>query len=210
VRWLRGSGGCAVKLGAGGVAVSASDLPWRKLATVSPPAGTRTSTTAKRSSPSPWATARCTAHGRQPRVGKPPRPGYHTRQFAAAAFSNALPWLAQRVHAPGVRAWGLCANGSAEIRLNNSARQPECAGRLKNLSIPLPNFDEIVWLRPTSRMPRGAIKQGNGCRIGESKCIGTPNIGGAAPINHGVASYLNWRGSRAAPTMHRSRQTRHI
>src|ERR1700741_5327976 len=30
-------------------------------------------------------------------------PGYHTWQFAATAFSNALPWLAQRVHTPGVQ-----------------------------------------------------------------------------------------------------------
>lgn len=29
-------------------------------------------------------------------------PGYHTWQFAARAFANALPWLAQRVHTPGV------------------------------------------------------------------------------------------------------------
>nr|WP_273736368.1 alpha/beta hydrolase-fold protein [Mycolicibacterium septicum] len=29
-------------------------------------------------------------------------PGYHTWQFAATAFANALPWLAQRVHVPGV------------------------------------------------------------------------------------------------------------
>ncbi len=29
-------------------------------------------------------------------------PGYHTWQFAARAFTNALPWLAQRVHTPGV------------------------------------------------------------------------------------------------------------
>jgi S-formylglutathione hydrolase FrmB len=28
-------------------------------------------------------------------------PGYHTWQFAAKAFSNALPWLAGRVHTPG-------------------------------------------------------------------------------------------------------------
>jgi S-formylglutathione hydrolase FrmB len=28
-------------------------------------------------------------------------PGYHTWQFAAQAFSNALPWMAQRVHTPG-------------------------------------------------------------------------------------------------------------
>jgi S-formylglutathione hydrolase FrmB len=27
--------------------------------------------------------------------------GYHTWQFAALAFSNAMPWLAQRVHTPG-------------------------------------------------------------------------------------------------------------
>ena len=31
-------------------------------------------------------------------------PGYHTWQFAAKAFSNALPWLAQRVHTPNVNA----------------------------------------------------------------------------------------------------------
>ena len=31
-------------------------------------------------------------------------PGYHTWQFAAKAFSNALPWLAQRVHTPGLPA----------------------------------------------------------------------------------------------------------
>jgi S-formylglutathione hydrolase FrmB len=30
-------------------------------------------------------------------------PGYHTWQFAAKAFSNALPWLAQRVHTPGAQ-----------------------------------------------------------------------------------------------------------
>jgi S-formylglutathione hydrolase FrmB len=30
-------------------------------------------------------------------------PGYHTWQFAAKAFANALPWMAQRVHTPGVR-----------------------------------------------------------------------------------------------------------
>jgi S-formylglutathione hydrolase FrmB len=29
-------------------------------------------------------------------------PGYHTWQFGAQAFSNAVPWLAQRVHTPGV------------------------------------------------------------------------------------------------------------
>ncbi|MFN6551139.1 hypothetical protein ACP6C7_21015 [Mycolicibacterium septicum] len=29
-------------------------------------------------------------------------PGYHTWQFAAAAFAYALPWLGQRVHVPGV------------------------------------------------------------------------------------------------------------
>ncbi|HTH91616.1 MAG TPA: hypothetical protein VMB28_41805, partial [Mycobacterium sp.] len=29
-------------------------------------------------------------------------PGYHTWQFAARAFSNDLPWLAERVHTPGV------------------------------------------------------------------------------------------------------------
>jgi S-formylglutathione hydrolase FrmB len=29
-------------------------------------------------------------------------PGYHTWQFAAKAFANAMPWLAQRVHTPGV------------------------------------------------------------------------------------------------------------
>jgi S-formylglutathione hydrolase FrmB len=28
-------------------------------------------------------------------------PGYHTWQFAAQAFANALPWIAQRVHTPG-------------------------------------------------------------------------------------------------------------
>ena len=27
-------------------------------------------------------------------------PGYHTWQFAARAFSDALPWIAQRVHTP--------------------------------------------------------------------------------------------------------------
>jgi S-formylglutathione hydrolase FrmB len=31
-------------------------------------------------------------------------PGYHTWQFAAKAFSNAIPWLARRVHTPGVPA----------------------------------------------------------------------------------------------------------
>jgi S-formylglutathione hydrolase FrmB len=31
-------------------------------------------------------------------------PGYHTWQFAAQAFANALPWLAQRVRAPGLGA----------------------------------------------------------------------------------------------------------
>jgi len=30
-------------------------------------------------------------------------PGYHTWQFAAQAFSNALPWLAGRVHTPGAQ-----------------------------------------------------------------------------------------------------------
>jgi S-formylglutathione hydrolase FrmB len=30
-------------------------------------------------------------------------PGYHTWQFAAKAFSNALPWLAQRLHSPEVQ-----------------------------------------------------------------------------------------------------------
>jgi S-formylglutathione hydrolase FrmB len=30
-------------------------------------------------------------------------PGYHTWQFAATAFANALPWLAQRVHTPATR-----------------------------------------------------------------------------------------------------------
>lgn len=29
-------------------------------------------------------------------------PGYHTWQFAAKAFANALPWLAERVHTPGL------------------------------------------------------------------------------------------------------------